>query len=208
MRAGAGLWVLDWRGLAASYWVLPVADPARHRGLSRREIRVFNTKEALLLLDRFATVFVFLVLAVGFGVVTLALSSVLRPRRPTPEKLRAYECGEEPEGSPWIRFNVRFYLVALFFIVFDVEVVFLLPWAVVFKELLAALGSFIFWEMALFIAILVVGLAYVWAKGDLAWIKSLPPRDEDDLESLSWYTSGRYGSGKRGGRISAKPGEV
>ena len=157
------------------------------------------------MLTSFATVFVFLALSVGFAIIVFATSWALRPKNPSPQKEMAYECGEEPEGSPWIRFNVRFYLVALFFIIFDVEVVFLLPWAVVFKELLASVGSFVFWEMVVFIAILVVGLAYVWAKGDLAWVKSLPPRDEEDLEALSWYTSGRYSAQERSVHTSAKP---
>jgi len=79
----------------------------------------------------------------------------------------AYECGETPEGSAWIQFNIRFYVFALIFIIFDVEIIFLLPWAVVFNRL----GLFAFVEGLIFIAILVVGLAYVWAKGDLAWVK-------------------------------------
>jgi len=153
----------------------------------------------------FATIFVFLALGVGFATVTLMISWALRPKKPGAVKESPYECGEKPEGSPWVRFNVRFYLVALFFIVFDVEMVFLLPWAVVFKEMLSLLGSFAFWEMVIFIGILVVGLAYVWGKGDLAWIKSLPPRDEEDLEALSWYESGRFSSDRRSIHSSAKP---
>jgi NADH-quinone oxidoreductase subunit A len=82
-----------------------------------------------------------------------------------------YECGEEPVGSPWVKFNIRFYMVALGFIIFDVETVFLFPWAVVFKEL----GLFAFVEMMIFVAILLVGLAYIWAKGDIEWVKPRPP---------------------------------
>src|SRR5881396_3307288 len=107
--------------------------------------------------------------AVLFLVVSLLMSRLLQYRgKYSPEKYIAYECGEVPEGSAWIQFNIRFYVVALIFIIFDVEIVFLLPWAVVFKDL----GPFAFVEGLIFIAILVVGLAYVWAKGDLAWIKA------------------------------------
>ena len=149
------------------------------------------------MLVQFATVFVFLVLAIVFVVVVLATSWALRPKKPSPEKESTYECGEEPEGSPWIRFNLRFYLIALFFIIFDVEIIFMLPWAVAFKEMLGEIGSFAFFEMAAFILVLVVGLTYVWAKGDLSWVKSLTARDADDLEALSWYSSGHYSTDRQ-----------
>ena len=90
-----------------------------------------------------------------------------RPSKYSAEKLTSYECGENPTGSPWIQFNIRFYVFALIFIVFDVEVAFLVPWAVAFKKL----GMFAFIEGLIFIAILAVGLAYVWAKGDLHWVR-------------------------------------
>ncbi|MFC1556119.1 NADH-quinone oxidoreductase subunit A, partial [candidate division KSB1 bacterium] len=86
----------------------------------------------------------------------------------TDEKMLPYECGEDPVGSAWIRFNNRFYIVALVFIIFDIEVVFLFPWALVFKKL----GMFAFIEMMVFLAILFAGFAYVWAKGDLEWVRS------------------------------------
>lgn len=95
---------------------------------------------------------------------------LLRPHRPYPEKLTSYECGEEPIGNAWIRFNVRFYVIALIFLIFEVEIVFLFPWALVYREL----GLFAFIEMAVFLLILLVGLAYVWVKGDLDWDKPRP----------------------------------
>jgi NADH-quinone oxidoreductase subunit A len=116
---------------------------------------------------QFANVLVFLVVGVLFLTVSLTLSSLVRPSKYSPEKLMPYECGENPVGSPWIQFNIRFYVFALIFIVFDVEVAFLIPWAVVFKRL----GLFAFVEGLIFIAILGVGLAYVWAKGDLQWVR-------------------------------------
>jgi NADH:ubiquinone oxidoreductase subunit 3 (subunit A) len=92
---------------------------------------------------------------------------LIRPSRPTPEKLTTYECGEDPTGGAWVQFNIRFYVFALLFIVFDVEAVFLLPWAVVFRKL----GALAFLEGVVFIVILVVALAYVWRKGDLEWVR-------------------------------------
>jgi NADH-quinone oxidoreductase subunit A len=116
---------------------------------------------------QFANVLVFLIVGVLFLTVSLTLSSLVRPSKYSPEKLMPYECGENPVGSPWIQFNIRFYVFALIFIIFDVEVAFLIPWAVVFKRL----GLFAFVEGLIFIAILGVGLAYVWAKGDLQWVR-------------------------------------
>ena len=109
----------------------------------------------------------FLVVAIGFFAFNLVLWWILRPSRFSEEKLTTYECGENPTGSAWIQFNIRFYVFALIFIVFDVEAVFLLPWAVVFKQL----GFLAFAEGLVFIAILVVALAYVWRKGDLEWVR-------------------------------------
>ena len=84
----------------------------------------------------------------------------------------SYECGEIPEGSAWVKFNVRFYVIALIFIIFDVEVIFLYPWAVIFQELTNnGLGLLAFLEMFIFVLILIVGFAYVWIKGDLDWVR-------------------------------------
>ena len=139
------------------------------------------------LLAGYGTVFLFVLFGIFFGLLALGIAWLLRPKHPTPEKLTTYECGELPQGSSWVRFNVRFYLVALFFIVFDVEVVFLFPWAVVFRQLLPipGLGLLAFLEMLLFLAILVIGLVYVWAKGDLEWVKSLTagPAVEEPADS-------------------------
>ena len=115
-----------------------------------------------------AAILAFLVVAVGFLAVNLLLWKVLRPSRFSEEKLTTYECGENPVGSAWIQFNIRFYVFALIFIIFDVEAVFLLPWAVVFREM----GMLAFVEGLVFIAILVVALAYVWRKGDLEWVRA------------------------------------
>ena len=110
----------------------------------------------------------FLVVVVGFVAVNLVLWWLIRPSRFSEEKLTTYECGENPQGSAWIQFNIRFYVFALIFIVFDVEAVFLIPWAVVFRKL----GMVAFVEGLVFIVILAVALAYVWRKGDLEWVRA------------------------------------
>ncbi len=119
----------------------------------------------------FGPIFIFFCASVMIVFAALLANRLLSPRKPDAVKLSTYECGEEPVGSPWIRFNTRFYVIALIFLVFDVEVLFLFPWGVNLKEL----GMFAWLEMAVFIGILAVGLAYVWAKGDLEWIK--PKKD-------------------------------
>ena len=97
----------------------------------------------------------------------LLIQKLVAPNNPNPDKLETYECGEESEGSAWVQFNIRFYVVALIFLIFDVEVVFLFPWAVVFNDL----GLLAFVEMAIFLVILLIGLAYVWKRSDLDWVK-------------------------------------
>lgn len=104
------------------------------------------------------------------------VNRLLAPRNPNPEKLSTYECGEEPTGNAWLPFNSRFYVIALVFLLFDVEMVFVFPWATVFgdKQLIAAdsrWGWISLTEMFIFLGILIFGLAYVWVKGDLNWIK-------------------------------------
>lgn len=143
------------------------------------------------MLQQFATVFVFVCLALGFILVSQIISYLLRPKNPYASKQMPYECGEEIEGSPWVQFNIRFYLVALFFIIFDVEIIFILPWAVVFNEMVVTIGALAFWDMAIFVGILAIGLAYVWRKGDLEWVKGLAARRPDEISPLSEYSSGK-----------------
>jgi len=122
------------------------------------------------MLSDFGRILIFFLIGAMFVAGGLIASWILRPKRGYPEKLTTYECGEEPVGESWIKFNIRFYVVALIFLIFEVEIVFLFPWAIVFKHL----GTFAFIEAALFILILGVGYAYVWAKGDLDWDKPAP----------------------------------
>ncbi|MCT1524570.1 NADH-quinone oxidoreductase subunit A [Sphingobacterium hotanense] len=107
---------------------------------------------------------------------TIFLAFVLSPKNPNPVKLSTYECGEESVGTSWIQFNPRFYVIALIFLLFDVELIFIFPWATVFgnADFIAAdarWGWFTLIEMAIFIGILIVGLIYVWKSGDISWIK-------------------------------------
>ena len=111
---------------------------------------------------------ILLAVVAGFAVVTLILTHLCGPRKPNPVKLSPYESGVPPVGDARLRFSIKFYLVAMLFIIFDIEVVFLSPWAVVFTDLLAQ-GSFIFVEMVVFLGILALGLLYVWRKGGLEW---------------------------------------
>src|SRR6188474_1776154 len=123
-------------------------------------------------LSAHAAIGVFVAVAIGFLVVNLLVWKVIRPSRFSEEKLTTYECGENPTGSAWIQFNIRFYVFALIFIIFDVEAVFLLPLAVVFRKLGEEQGLLPYVEGLVFIAILVVALAYVWRKGDLEWVRA------------------------------------
>lgn len=125
------------------------------------------------MLTEFGKVFAFILAAILFVLVAIFAAKLIRPARPTKEKLTTYECGENPEGSPWVKFNIRFYVVALIFLIFDVEIVMLIPWALVYKET-ALLG---FLVGAIFLILLGLGMAYEWRKGDLEWIrpKIIPP---------------------------------
>ena len=117
------------------------------------------------MLIEYLPVLLFMVIAVGLVGLIVILSELLGKKKHFPAKDIPYECGMDPIGDARYRYTVRFYVIAMFFIVFDIEAIFLYPWAVVFKPL----GWFGFAEMAVFIFILVVGLAYVWGKGALEW---------------------------------------
>jgi NADH-quinone oxidoreductase subunit A len=132
---------------------------------------------------QFANVLVFVVFTFLFVGALLALGSFLRPANPDPVKLSTYECGEPPTGGAWINFNIRFYLVALIFVIFDVEIAFIYPVAAVFKEWVnSGRGAFALAEIGIFLGILFVGLAYVWAKGDLEWLKRVRAPGAADSE--------------------------
>ena len=125
----------------------------------------------------FANVLVFLLLGAITAGLMLGLGSLLRPQNPSGRKLSTYECGEPPSGSAWINFNIRFYLIALVFVIFDVEVAFIFPVAVAFRDLaLSGKGLLVLGEVFAFLLVLMVGLVYVWAKRDLEWLRPVEGR--------------------------------
>jgi NADH-quinone oxidoreductase subunit A len=138
-------------------------------------------------LSEFGEVLLFLIGGSLFIIITLLVSKLLRPNRPNAQKLATYESGEEPISTAWAQFNIRFYIVALIFILFEVELAFLFPWATVFsrKELIDETNGWWGWlsfaEMLMFILILALGLAYAWVNGLLDWIK--PNQQQSDYTS-------------------------
>jgi NADH-quinone oxidoreductase subunit A len=143
------------------------------------------------MLTEFGKIFVFILTSVLFVVIALVVAKLIRPARPTNEKLTTYECGENPEGTPWVKFNIRFYVVALIFLIFDVEVVLLIPWALVYKNF----GVSGFLTGAIFLILLGLGMAYEWRKGDLEWARprikepilkdTIPPKETTEELSLA-----------------------
>jgi NADH-quinone oxidoreductase subunit A len=124
----------------------------------------------------FGAVLVFAVVAVAFAFGGIAISRLVGPKDPNPDKASIYECGERPIGVAWFNFNPRFYLVALVFVIFEVEIALTFPVAAVYRAWVQespALAWVAFWELFLFIVILLTGLVFVWAHGDLAWVKNL-----------------------------------
>jgi len=121
----------------------------------------------------FATVGIFLILAFLFVLAALITSRLVAPHNPEASKISTYECGESTIGDSWIKFNNRFYIIALAFLLFDVEIVFIIPCALIFKQYAGTVtGVFILVEILVFVAILIAGLAYMWVKGDLDWVKT------------------------------------
>ena len=128
----------------------------------------------------YLNVLVFAAVGLVFVFANLIVASIVRPRRKTKVGLETYECGEETIGDAWIQFDIRYYTVALVYVIFAVEIAFLFPWALVLGDSVAGegaaagtgIGAFALVEGVLFIAILFLGLAYVWAKGDLDWVLS------------------------------------
>ena len=117
------------------------------------------------MLAEYLPILIFVIIGVGFGVMPILAGFVLGPQRPDEEKRSPYECGFEPFDDAHMKFDVRFYLVAILFIIFDLEIAFLFPWAIVLDDI----GVFGLLAMFLFLAILVVGFIYEWKKGALEW---------------------------------------
>ena len=118
------------------------------------------------MLSDYGFIGLFVVIAICVPIVALGLAYLLRPKKPNPIKETIYECGLETLGDTWVRFRVQYYIFALLFVIFDIEIVFLYPWAVAYKRL----GLFALLEMFIFLGILVLGLVYAWRKGVLEWV--------------------------------------
>ncbi len=121
-----------------------------------------------------AVVLMFVLVGFGFVFANLLLGKFFKPDNPYADKNEIYECGERPIGDAWIQFNPRFYIVALIFLIFDVEIAFVFPIATVFKRYVEeGNGLLAFIELLIFMLILLLGLVYVWVKGDLQWVKRI-----------------------------------
>lgn len=135
-------------------------------------------------LSAFGEVLLYIIGGVVFILISFFVSRLLRPHRPNAQKLSTYESGEEPISTAWTQFNIRFYIIALIFLLFEVEILFLFPWVTVFakKELLEETNGLWGWfsvtEVVIFIAVLALGLAYAWVNGHLEWIKPEPEPTE------------------------------
>ena len=116
-------------------------------------------------LSGYLSIIIFLFIALALSIGFIAINFTLAPKNPDPEKLSAYECGFEPFQDSRMEFDVRFYLVAILFIIFDLEIAFLFPWAIS----LGSIGIFGFWSMMIFLLILTIGFIYEWKKGALEW---------------------------------------
>jgi NADH-quinone oxidoreductase subunit A len=124
-------------------------------------------------MKEYIPILIVFVFVAGFAVTNIVLSHLVGKRKDTRAKLMPYECGMDPVGSARQRFSVKFYLIAMLFILFDIEAVFLLPWAVIFKAMSqTAFRPFVFFEMMIFIAVLLVGYIYVWKKGLFEWSRN------------------------------------
>lgn len=151
-------------------------------------------------LSQFGNILLYIIGGTMFLMLIWLLNYMLAPSRPNPEKLTTYECGEDPVGNANLQFNMRFYVVGLIFLIFDVEILFLFPWATVFAEAdfvknVSKWGIFALAEMGIFVLILVVGLAYVWVKGDLEWTvpKPIEPKRINPVpDSLYQKVNERY----------------
>jgi len=138
---------------------------------------------------QYGTALLLMISAVALTMGLMTLSHLMSPYNPTKEKQLSYECGEDPVGSAWLRFNIRFYVVALVFVLFDVEMALVYPVAVIFKGLTTATNDWmpaavVFGELFVFLAILFLGLIYIWRKGDLGWVKTF--RIPTDVGLRSW----------------------
>lgn len=143
-------------------------------------VYIWAVDNKAVLLSDFGQVLLYIIGGIIFILISFFVSGLLRPHRPNAQKLSTYESGEEAVSSAWTQFNIRFYIVALIFLLFEVEILFLFPWTTIFakKELLEVTNGLWGWfsvlEVVIFIAMLALGLAYAWVNGHLDWIKPEP----------------------------------
>lgn len=152
-------------------------------------------------LSEYGKILLIAIVGIVLVCITILSAKFISPKKPNPEKLSTYECGEEPTGTAWTQINPRFYVIALVFLLFDVELIFVFPWATVFGNADFIMsdsrwGWFTLIEMAIFLAILIVGLVYVWKRGDIAWIRpthvkpsvavSIPAAAYDELNQMTY----------------------
>ncbi len=121
------------------------------------------------MLIQYLPILIFVGIAVAFGVFVVIASYLVGQHKPTPSKMAPYECGVTTVGTSRRRIPIRYYIVAMLFLLFDIEIVFLYPWAVVFRNFKAAFGLFVFLEMLVFVGVLIVAYIYIWKKGALEW---------------------------------------
>jgi len=137
-------------------------------------------------ISEFGKILIFLITGIILVCLIFFITRLLSPNKPNAEKLTSYECGEDPVGGAWLPFNPRFYVIALIFLLFEVEMVFVIPWATVFgnHDMITfepRWGVFSLVEMFIFLGVLILGLVYVWRKGDLEWIKNKPVKPVTDV---------------------------
>ncbi len=136
-------------------------------------------------IDVFMPIIILMFLGVAICLLAFLASRILRPSNPTIKKETPYECGEEPMGSAWSQFNIRFYVVGLIFIIFDVESALMFPVVSIFREMVdQGNGGLILFEVLIFMFILVAGIAYCWRKGDLDWVKSFNVQNNNKLNKI------------------------
>ena len=146
-------------------------SPSAPKSGSEKVLVSYKTEYWRRMMENYFPILMFVLVGVAIGVLPVAMGFLLAPSRPDPEKLSPYECGFEAFEDARMKFDVRYYLVAILFILFDLEIAFLFPWATIFKDIVAAesIKMFGFVEMLVFVAILVIGYVYAWAKGALEW---------------------------------------
>jgi NADH-quinone oxidoreductase subunit A len=138
------------------------------------------------MLIQYGTVLAFMVAGFSFVLISLFAGKIIRPAKPDSQKNMPYECGEIPVGTARVNWNMRFYIIALIFVIFDIEIAFIYPVAAVYKTWIqSGAGLIAFTELLIFTAILFVGLIYLWAKGDLEWVRSYYNSQHLGLKSLN-----------------------